>query len=115
MSVSLYMDYHVPWAITLGLRQRGVDVLTTQDDGTAAMGDSQLLDRATALGRAMYTQDKGFLKEAAARHQRQQPFASAIYVHQLSLSLRRRIDDLEMIAKAADPPDLENQIWFLPL
>lgn len=33
--VALYMDVHVKQAITLGLRRRGVDALTAQEDGTA--------------------------------------------------------------------------------
>ena len=33
--VSLYMDVHVDKAITLGLRRRGVDVLTAEEDGSA--------------------------------------------------------------------------------
>lgn len=31
----LYMDAHVPFAITAGLRLRGVDVLTAQEDDAA--------------------------------------------------------------------------------
>ena len=46
MSLSLYMDVHVPAAITDGLRRRGVDVLTSQEDGTREADDSELL-RAT--------------------------------------------------------------------
>lgn len=30
MTVALYMDVHVDRAITIGLRRRGVDVLTAQ-------------------------------------------------------------------------------------
>jgi predicted nuclease of predicted toxin-antitoxin system len=59
------MDVHVPAAITDGLRLRGVDVLTAQEDGTGEFFDSDLLDRATALGRVLFTQDKGLLREAA--------------------------------------------------
>ncbi len=33
MAISFYLDQHVPRAIAIGLRMRGVDVLTTQDDG----------------------------------------------------------------------------------
>ncbi|AFY30690.1 hypothetical protein Cal7507_0188 [Calothrix sp. PCC 7507] len=33
MSVPLYMDVHVPQAITDQLRRRGVDVLTAHEDG----------------------------------------------------------------------------------
>ena len=32
--VPLYMDVHVPGAVTRALRLRGVDVLTAQEDGT---------------------------------------------------------------------------------
>jgi len=37
VSVGLYMDVHVPAAITRGLLLRGVDVLTAQIDGTTEL------------------------------------------------------------------------------
>jgi hypothetical protein len=40
--VPLYMDHHVPRAITEGLRLRGTDVITAYDDGTSDMDDSAL-------------------------------------------------------------------------
>jgi len=51
------MDVHVRWAITAGLRRRGVDVLTVQEDGAARFEDPALLDRATQLGRVLVSQD----------------------------------------------------------
>jgi hypothetical protein len=33
MPLAFYMDHHVPRAVTLGLRLRGVDVLTAYEDG----------------------------------------------------------------------------------
>ena len=56
MSVGLYMDVHVPAAITRGLLLRGVDVLTAQIDGTTELPDPDLLDRATELGRVLFSQ-----------------------------------------------------------
>jgi hypothetical protein len=50
MSVALYMDVHVPKAITVGLRLRHVDVLTAQEDGTTTLSDTALLDRSSGLG-----------------------------------------------------------------
>lgn len=44
MSVPLYFDVHVPYSITFGLRLRGVDVLTSQEDGTREVDDDVLLD-----------------------------------------------------------------------
>jgi hypothetical protein len=46
----LYMDVHVPFPITAGLRLRGIDLLTAQEDGTTKSDDDELLDRATAVG-----------------------------------------------------------------
>ena len=48
MISKLYMDEHVPSAITEGLRRRGVDVLTAQEDGRTGEDDPELLDRASA-------------------------------------------------------------------
>jgi hypothetical protein len=50
VSIKLYIDVHVRQAITMGLRLRGVDVLTAQEDGARRLSDPLLLDRATALG-----------------------------------------------------------------
>ncbi len=66
----LFMDEHVPSAITRGLRLRGVDVLTTQEDGSAGLKDPELLDCATAMGRIIYTEDQDFLVEALMRQEK---------------------------------------------
>ena len=63
--VSLYMDQHVPRAITIGLRLRGIDVITAFEDDTGEMIDSELLDRAAEMGRVLFTQDDDLLTEAA--------------------------------------------------
>ena len=54
MAVGLYADVHVQSAITRGLRLRGVDVLTAQDDETIEWSDVALFERAAELeiGRA---------------------------------------------------------------
>jgi uncharacterized protein DUF5615 len=51
------MDENVHRAITEGLRLRGVDVLTVQDDGRRRLRDPVVLDRATELGRPLFSQD----------------------------------------------------------
>ena len=66
MAVKLYMDVHVRRAVTKGLRLRGVDVLTAQEDGTDEWHDPDLLDRAEGLGRILFTQDDDFLRLHAA-------------------------------------------------
>ena len=56
----LYADEHVPTAVTDALRALGHDVLTAQDDGQAnqKIPDADVLARATALGRAVLTNNR---------------------------------------------------------
>ncbi len=115
MALSLYMDHHVPRPITSGLRLRGVDVLTAAEDGAAELEDPDLLDRAARRGRVLFSQDKDLLIEATRRQAERIPFSGVIYAHQLQVSIGGCVRDLELIATAADPADLRNQVIFLPL
>jgi hypothetical protein len=62
MPLPVYMDAHVPSAVTAGLRRRGIDVLTSQEDGTDRLPDDQLLVRAAKLGRVLFSQDDDMLR-----------------------------------------------------
>ena len=66
MSLALYMDVHVPRAITCSLTAAGVNVVTAQEDGCARMPDPELLDRASSIGRILFTRDDDLLVEAVA-------------------------------------------------
>jgi hypothetical protein len=109
------MDHHVSSAITRGLRARGVDVLTAGEDNASQLADPDLLDRATALGRVLFSQDTDLLREGARRRQTGEYFAGVIYAHQLYVPVGRCIDDLELLAKACDPPEFVNRVEYLPL
>ena len=113
--IPLYMDHHVPRAITEGLRLRGIDVITAYDDGTSDMGDSALLDRAGELGRVFFTQDDDLLAEAVRRQREGASFHGVIYAHQLKVSIGTCINNLEVISKAGEPEELNDTILFLPL
>jgi hypothetical protein len=115
MSLPLYMDVHVPYAVTHGLRIRGVDVVTAQEDGAAELEDPELLDRATALGRVLFTQDEDLLREGTRRQQAGENFAGVAYIHQLKLSVGPCVSDLELMAKVYEPADMANRIEYLPL
>ena len=115
MSIKLYMDVHVRRAVTDGLRLREVDVLTAQEDGTAELEDPALLDRATELGRVLFSQDDDLLREANKRQQRGEMFTGVIYAHQLNITVGRCIDDLELIAKATELDEWLNNAVYLPL
>jgi hypothetical protein len=109
------MDVHVPAAITRGLVLRGADVLTAQLDGTTKLDDAGLLDRATALGRVLFSQDEDLLAEATKRQRNGQRFGGVIYAHQLSITIGKAINDLEVLAQVGTPEDFSNRVEFLPL
>jgi hypothetical protein len=115
VSVALYVDVHVPRPITRGLRRRGVDVLTAQEDGTGRWNDGALLDRAKELGRVLFSQDEDLLIEAANRQRNDINFRGVIFAPQLALSIGQFIDELELLAKAGEPADFENAVQYLPL
>jgi len=115
MAIKLYMDHHVPKAITIGLLYRGVDVITAQEDKSNELDDSLLLDRANELDRVLFTQDDDLLAEATKRQRVSVIFRGVVYAHQLRVSIGACIHDLEIIAKAGEPDDFISRVVFLPL
>jgi hypothetical protein len=112
--LALYIDHNVPAPIAAGLRKRGVDVITCLDDGTTTLDDDLLLDRATSLGRVLFTEDEDLL---AIAHQRQltgREFSGVAYAHQLNLPIGQAIGDLELLAKVFEPDDMRNRVEYLP-
>jgi predicted nuclease of predicted toxin-antitoxin system len=114
VSVRFYCDENVHGAITEGLRRRGVDVLTAQDDGRRRAADPRILDRAGELGRVLFTQDEDLLAEAHRRQEHGEPFIGVIYGHQLNATVGQYIRDPELIAQASDPEEYANRVQYLP-
>jgi catechol 2,3-dioxygenase-like lactoylglutathione lyase family enzyme len=110
MPIALYMDQHVPRAITLGLRLRAVDVLTAHEDGASTFTDLALLERATTLGRVLFTQDDDLLAEATHRQMSGVPFGGVIYGHQLRVTIGQCVHDLELITQVTEPDELRNHL-----
>jgi len=115
VSIKLYMDIHVRQAVTVGLRVRGVDVLRAQDDGASRFPDPKLLDRATEVGRVLFSQDDDLLREAALRQREGGHFDGVIYAHPLRVTVGQCIHDLELLAKVGEPEDFADRVEYLPL
>ena len=115
MSVALYFDQHVPKAIAVGVRERGVDVLTADEDGKADWEDVLLLQQATELGRVTFTQDSDFLVLAAAWQTGRRDFAGLVYAHQLRVTIGGAIKDIVLIASLMRLEEMRNRVEFLPL
>ena len=53
MAIRFYFDVHILLAITNGLRLRGIDILTAQEDGSDQLPDDKLLKRAAQINRML--------------------------------------------------------------
>ena len=115
MTIALYMDVHVHRSVTSGLRLRGIDVITAQEDGYHRTPDTELLNRATVLNRVLFSQDDDLLTEAKYRQIHKIDFAGVIYGHQLRTTIGQCVHDMALIAMACDPTDMANRVEYLPL
>lgn len=115
MALSLYMDVHIPSAVTEGLRRMGIDVLTSQEDGTREAQDDALLPRATELGRILFSQDQDLLGIASVWQSKEKPFSGLVFAHQEGASIGRCIEDIELIALCCSEGEVANPVIFLPL
>lgn len=112
---TLYMDVHVPRLITEGLRRRGIDVLTAQEDEATEFDDPDLLRRTTELNRVLLTQDQDFLQIAAEWQENGIAFRAIIHAHPLHAGIGEIILDTELILTAAEDEELWNRVIHLPL
>ena len=87
MAISLYMDVHVPQAITEQLKRRGVDVITAKKDGSDRLPDDELLERCWILNRVLFTQDIQFKVLAENWQGQGRQFTGLIFGYQLEVQL----------------------------
>jgi predicted nuclease of predicted toxin-antitoxin system len=109
------MDVHVPAAVTEGLRRRGIDVRTSQEDGTREASDETLLERAAMLRRILLTQDQDMLAIAAQWQAAGREFSGVVFARQIGTSLGQLIDDLQLIAECCEAAELASRVIYAPL
>ena len=115
MNVKFYMDVHVPRAVTIALRLRGIEVLTAQEDDSAMLDDDLLLLRATLLGRVLVSHDDDLLREGHRMQREGLEFAGVIYTHQLFVPVGQVIEDLALIGLAMSAEEWMSRVEHLPL
>lgn len=113
--IKFYFDVHVHGAIYDNLTGKGIDILRAQDDHMSEAEDPELLRRATILQRVLVTNDYDFLTKASEFQEREEFFEGIIFFRPIHVTLRKAIEDLFLIAKAANPKELHNIVTFLPL
>ena len=114
MSLTYYFDQHVQGPIPAGLRRLGTDVLTSEDDGMKRAEDDELLERATALGRILVTNDEDFTVIARRWQATGRPIAGIVYMTRQQIPYRQAIEDRQLIAESYTPEEMANRVEYIP-
>ena len=113
--ITLYLDENVEGQIVRGLRLRGLDLITAEEDGRGNTPDSLVFDRANELGRVVFSRDQDFLREAKRRQESGESFVGVIYAPKRQVAIGRCIEDLEYMMLAGVPEDFTGRVRYLPL
>lgn len=106
--IRFYLDEHVPRAVVLELRRRGVDALTVAEAGMRGAADEQQLAWALAQDRVVFTHDKDFLRLAAAEVEH----AGIVYASR-PLSIGQVVQGLLLVYQVLGPEDMRGHVEYL--
>ncbi len=118
----LYMDKHIPKAITSELRKHGIDVIRCEEVGMGAATDLEHLEYASSENRIVVTHDKDFTKLHAQWQSKAKPHSGIICVsrhlqgqHGIGPIVKSIImyDDMVEGEAASIKEDFENQVIYL--
>lgn len=112
--IGLYMDENVRGPIADQLRRKGFDITRAQGDIPESTPDDEVLQRATALQRVLYSEDDDLLAEAVKLQRSGGTFTGVIYGHQLRVSIGQVVRDLEFLLQTGAPGDFADTIIYLP-
>ena len=106
--IRFYTDENVSKAVIMGLRRRGVDVLSVPEAGTLGASDEEHMRIAALDRRVIVTQDRDFLRLAASgvRH-------TGIVFAPQSRTLGRLIFGLTLIHQVLEPDDMTDHIEYI--
>ncbi len=107
--IRFYMDQHCPSAVTQGLRQRGIDVLTAQEAQRCGLPDSDQLAFATSEERVMVSFDSDYL----ALHRSGVTHAGIAWCPQQKYSIGMFVQILELLHSVADRNQMRNHVEYL--
>jgi hypothetical protein len=106
--IKFLTDEHVARAVIHGLRQRGIDVVTTAEAGLLQAPDDRLLSHARVEGRVMVTQDSDYL----AMHSAGFDHAGIAFAQQ-GTPVRRILQGLILIQHVLSPDEMLRHVEYL--
>jgi predicted nuclease of predicted toxin-antitoxin system len=107
--LSFQLDEHMHHGIAVGLRQAGLDVVTTAEVGLLGAPDTVQLAHARATGRVLVTQDAGFTR----MHHSGQMHAGIAYSAQGTRTIRQLIEALVLLDEVYEPEEMVGRLEYL--
>jgi predicted nuclease of predicted toxin-antitoxin system len=108
-SIRFHLDENVNPAIAVGLRQRGIDVTTSQQAGLLGVSDGEQLAYARQERRVIFTQDADFLLLAAQTNDH----AGIAYCRKQARSIGQIIAWLELMHGVMTADDMLGHVEYL--
>jgi predicted nuclease of predicted toxin-antitoxin system len=106
--IRFYVDEHIARAVVIGLRQRGIDVLTVPEANLLGAADEKQLAFARREGRVLFTRDADFLH----LHASGLPHAGIVYTSR-RVSIGDMIRGLALIHEILDVDDMQGRVEYL--
>jgi hypothetical protein len=107
--IRFHLDEHVPAAIAIGLRRRGVDVTTTGDAGLEGADDSAHIAFALGEGRVIVTHDRDFPRH----HTGGVEHAGILYCYQSKYSIGDLLRAILLVHGCMSAEDLVGVLEYL--
>jgi predicted nuclease of predicted toxin-antitoxin system len=108
-TIRFHLDENCHGAIAEGLRRHGIDVTTTPEAGLTGATDEEQLRFAVSQGRAIFTQDKHFLKLAGQGTEH----TGVLYCRQQTRSVGEIIRGLVLVWEVYEPDEMRNKVEYL--
>jgi hypothetical protein len=107
--IRFFFDQHIPLAVTHGLRQRGIDVLTAQETDRCGLPDPEQLAFATVEERVVVTFDTDFL----ALHQSGVPHAGIAWCPARKNTIGQLVHALVLLHGVLTRADMRSHVEYL--
>lgn len=108
-SIRFHLDENMDGAVADGLRNRGVDVTTTPDEGLLGVSDREQLAFALRGRRVLVTHDDDLL----ALHQTGISHAGIAFCHPMKHSIGGLLQSLLLIWEVLEPEEMMDKVEFL--
>jgi hypothetical protein len=114
VTLRYYFDQHVSRHVAHGVLRRGIDVLSTQEEGAERAPDEQVFAQAVALGRVMVTEDSDYVAIANRWLAEGRHFPGLVKVTG-QRNIGRLIEDLHLVATCYSEEEVADQIVYIPV